>query len=251
MKFSLKNSFSALMASLLLSSSAMAGDMEITRPYVLYYLDGGKPSSVFKTDSSFHLSKGPHQVVIRFEGAYRDGGDTRLISSEPVVINIDVPSEEKNYKVKFKYPRSYAKAQEYVKHPTVYIVDENEQVVDAEIFVLPPRDGLQIGRDYLREIKDLGKEYKGVPGTATEKRVLVDNANAATIEQQSQLDITESVAEASKATPAPVVVTKEEVKTATENLSKSREAALNRLKKMYEDADPAVQKEFRVWLVTK
>lgn len=250
MNFSLKKLFTAFAGGVLFCSSAAAGNLEIGRPYVLYYLDGGKPGSVFKTDSSVYLSKGAHQVVIRFEGAYRDAGDTKLISSEPVVINMQVPSEETNYKLKFKYPRSYAKAQEYVKHPTVYIEDDSGATVDAEIFVLPHRDGLQIGRDYLREIKDLGKEYKGDPGSGHEKRVLVDNANAATVATQAKLDITETVASETAAKPVPAV-TREEVKNAAETMSKSRQQALDRLKKMYEDADPTVQKEFRVWLVTK
>jgi uncharacterized protein YccT (UPF0319 family) len=250
MNFSVKKLLAALAGGILLSGSAFAGNLEIGRPYVLYYLDGGKPGSVFKTDSSVFLSKGAHQVVIRFEGAYRDAGDTKLISSEPVVINMQVPSDETNYKLMFKYPRSYAKAQEYVKHPTVYIVDDSGATVDAEIFVLPHRDGLQIGRDYLREIKELGKEYKGDPENGTEKRVLVDNANAATVGTQAKLDITDSVVSDSAAKPAPAV-TREEVKSAAESLNKSRQQTLERLKKMYEEADPNVQKEFRVWLVTK
>ncbi|MBQ8707378.1 MAG: DUF2057 domain-containing protein [Succinivibrionaceae bacterium] len=246
-----KKLLAAVAGTVMLSNAVWAGELEIPRPYVLYYLDGGKPSSVFKTDSTVTLTQGPHQVVVRFEGAYRDAGDTKLISAEPVVINMNVPSDDKNYKLMFKYPRSYAKAKEYVKHPTVYIVDEKGDTVDAEIFVLPHRDGLQIGRDYLREIKDLGKEYKGVPGTSTEKRVLVDNANAATVASQAKLDITETVAAETAAKPAAASVTPEQVKSASESLSKQRQAALENLKRIYENADPAVQKEFRVWLVTK
>ncbi len=238
------------LAAVAASSAAAGGELEIARPYVLYYLDGDKPASVFRTDSSVTLTQGPHQVVIRFEGAYRDAGDTRLISSEPVVINLDVPSDDKKYQLQFKYPRTYAKAQEYVKHPTVYITDETGATVDAEIFVLPHRDGLQIGRDYLREIKELGKEYKGIPGTPSEKRVLVENANAATVAQQAQLDITDSVA-AENRRSVPTSVTPEDVRSASESMSKNRQKALTRLKKAYEEADPAVQKEFRIWLVTK
>lgn len=238
----------AIALGLIVSGSALALDLSIPRPYVVYYLDGGKASSSFSNTKTLNLSDGPHQVVVRFEGAYRVGGDTKLISSEPIVINFHADSNIDKAFLKFDYPRTIPKAEAYVKNPTIAIVDDKGTPIDAEIFVLPHRDGLQIGRDYLREIKELGKEYKGEPGTVTEKKVLVANANAATVDQQKTLDITDDV----KASQQTVVVQKvPEASSSQQKTVKSGSATLSKLQELYNNADEETQKAFRIWLVTK
>ncbi len=240
---------------LIATSSVQALDLSIPRPYVVYYLDGGKASTSFSSTNTLNLVEGPHQVVVRFEGAYRDGGDTKLISSEPIVINFNADDKVSKATLKFEYPRTIAKAEKYVKNPTISIVDANDQPLDAEIFVLPHRDGLQIGRDYLKEIKELGKEYKGTPGTVTEKRVLVANANAATINDQKTLDLTDDVNAATTKTVVivekPEAVTTDLQNTNKNEVNKSNAATLSKLQELYNAADPETQKAFRVWLVTK
>lgn len=238
---------SLLSLGLIYANSVQATNLNIPRPYVLYYVDGNKASTSFSGTNTLNLIDGPHQVVVRFEGAYRDGGDTKLISSEPIVINFNANAKTSEAFLKFNYPRTISKAEVYVKHPTISIEDANGQPIDAEIFVLPHKDGLQIGRDYLREIKDLGKEYKGVPGTATEKRVIVANANAATADKQATLDLTDDIADTQNNK-----INEEAKKVTTDKVTnKINNATLSKLQALYENADEETQRAFRVWLVTK
>lgn len=239
----------------MLSANVWASDFLIKRPYVLYYVDGEKTSFSFVKDSSkFNLNEGSHQVVVRFEGAYRDGRETRIVTSEPVVINFYVTDPSVDYTLDFKYPRNYDKANDYVKNPVVTLVKSTgEAVTDAEIFVLPHKPGLQIGRDYLREIAELGKAYKSAD--PAKNIVTVANANSATVAQQKTFDIDTSNVDPNTLEVATVpVTTSAEVQQLTKASTAANDVAnpkLEALKKAYLNADPETQKLFKIWMVTK
>lgn len=229
----------------ILSSSVFASNLDIKRPYVLYYLDGQKSTSSFLKDSSnLTLTKGNHQVVIRFEGAYRDGKETRIVTSEPIVINFNVDNSDTNYEINFEYPRNYKYATKYVENPTITLQTTSGQPIEnAEIFVLPHKDGLQIGRDYLREIQDLGKGYVNPNGEPS--KVVVANANAATIDIQKTFSIEK---------PTNNIQTKTvSTELSSQNITNKNSITnveLEQLKEIYNKASPDVQKQFKIWIVT-
>lgn len=239
---SINHIFAAAAAAGIFASGAAFADatFQLERPYVFQYLDGGKmPGSFFSSSSEITLAPGPHQVVIRFEGGYRESGDTRIVTSEPVVINLNVSENDKLFKIDFVYPRNYKKAQEYVKKPIIGIKDAQGQTVDAEIFVLPHRDGLQLGRDYLREIKDLGKEFKKADGSSNSVELV--NVNSATADEQATI-VVEKKAEEQVSAAAKSETAKEIGADADK---------LKQLKELYNSMDKDTKKAFRIWVVSE
>ena len=239
----------AVAAANFISAPLWASNFSIPRPFVLYYVDGAKTSFSFIKDSSkFELGAGSHQVVVRFEGAYRDSHETRIVTSEPVVINFNIEDPSVDYSLNFKYPRNFDKAEAYASNPVVTLVtSDGNAVTDAEIFVLPHKPGLQIGRDYLREIADLGKAYQS--GNPEDSKVLVANANGATLDTQKTIEIDTSAAQnTASAATATVAAAPQTVKQTVQ--SKAAPAALENLKKAFRAADPETQKLFKIWIVT-
>ena len=239
----------------LVSAPVSASSFSIKRPYVLYYIDGAKTSFFFFFYSSkFDLSQGEHQVVVRFEGAFRDGRETRIVTSEPVVINFSIDDPSVDYVLDFKYPRNYDKATEYAANPVVTLLtSDGKAVSDAEIFVLPHKPGLQIGRDYLREIDELGKGFHSE--NSPNNTVLVANANGATLDTQKTIelekkDVSRVVTEKAKVEPTTVADVEKLNKTSQDARS-AVNPKLEKLKKAYLEADPETQKLFKVWMVTR
>lgn len=153
---------------LLFAMGAMAvSSIDIPHPYVVYLLDG-KPvqNDLFSSRSSLKLAPGPHQLVIRFEGTFKEQSESRLISGEPVVINL-TNKQDQQLAIEFTYPRSYQAAEQYLKQQKLRIIDKQAgHNVEADYFVMPKKEGLQIGRNYQEELLAMGKAF-AQPAAAT------------------------------------------------------------------------------------
>ncbi len=196
-----------------------AATLAIPHPYVIYLLDG-QPVKSEQLSSKNHLSlaKGEHQLVIRFEGSFRDQGENRLISGEPVVYSLSLQGDE-SLALEFSYPRDYRAAEQFLKNQQLKLIDtKSGKLVNADYFVMPKKEGLQIGRNYQEELQAMGKAF-GLPQGAA----VVATAAAAT------------------ASASPVNAT------TPNNQSQSMEM----LKYWYLQADSKTRKEFQHWIISQ
>jgi len=217
-------SFKALMAllmGLLFSHALLAANvsLQIHRPYVVHMLDG----AAFKRDllsrtSELHLAPGDHQLVLRFEASYRAGGESRVISGDPLVINFRA-DDNHPLLLDFAAPRSYAEAEHFLEQQPVRLINlATRRPWPAEIFIMPKREGLQIGRNYQAELVALGKAFG----------------------QQSQAQPGTSAPPSTE--PAP---------TKNPPLNDNNAQALEMLKYWYNRADPQTRKAFQHWIISQ
>jgi len=211
----------ALLMGLLFSHALFAanGSLQIPRPYVIHMLDGAP----FKRDllsrtRELHLAPGEHQLVLRFEGSYSGRGESRLISGEPLVINFQA-SDNTALRLDFAYPHSYPEAERFLERQPVRLINlATRRPWPAEIFVMPKREGLQIGRNYQAELVALGKAFG----------------------QQSQARPGTSAPPSTEAAPAT-----------NPPLNDNNAQALEMLKYWYNRADPQTRKVFQHWIISQ
>lgn len=142
-------------------STASAATLEIPQPYTLQLLDGQSANtSMLTSDRKLNLSAGEHQVVVQFEGTFRDQSDNRLIRVEPVVINLNLKDTDA-LALRFTYPRNFDAAERYLATQPLTIVEQPAGTpAKVDFFVLPKKEGLQIGRDYQQELTAMGKAFR-------------------------------------------------------------------------------------------
>ncbi len=182
-----------LLAGLVFSHAlfAASSSLQIPRPYVIHLLDGRAVSvNRLTAPRQLELTPGEHQLVLRFEASYRERGESRLISGEPLVITLRA-AEAGALRLDFKAPRSYDEAQHFLERQPVRLLDlKSQRPWPAQIFVLPKQAGLQIGRDYQAELLTLGKAFgqpapqpsshpSGAPGADAPPQVPPLNGNNA------------------------------------------------------------------------
>ena len=188
--------------------------LAIPQPYIVYLLDGKAVKNELLDDKqSLPLAKGKHQLVIRFEGSFRDQGENRLISGEPVVYSLDIAGNE-SLALEFTYPRDYRAAEQYLKNQQLKLVDtKTGKEVKADYFVMPKKEGLQIGRNYQEELESMGKAFA------------------------------QSAASVPVATAAAAA-------TATNGLT-GQDQSLEMLKYWYLKADSKTRKDFQHWIISQ
>ncbi len=188
----------------------------VPRPYATYLVDG---KSYKANDSEIKLSEGEHQLVIRFEGNYSTHRSIELVSGEPLVINFKTNGQEH---LTFDLPllREAPQARAFLKTQRLQLIDHNSKAVKtADIFELPKKEGLQIGRDYQEELLALGKAF-----------------------QQPDINDDGSVSVNGKSGP----VNLKDAVSGDKNLQ-----SLEMLKYWYNRADPQARKAFQHWIITQ
>lgn len=205
-----------------LYSMAYAATVEIPRPYVVYLQDGkSATSSALNAERKINLSAGAHQLVIRFEGSFKDQSDTRLLSGEPVVINLNLKGDEA-LAIKFTYPRNYTAAEHFIAQQKLTFIDTKTGTpVAIDHFVMPKKDGLQIGRDYQAELLAMGKGFQQVP------------------------------AEVALATTAAVAAAVPDAKSNAQGSVDKNVQTLEMLKYWYAQADAETRKNFQHWIISQ
>ena len=190
--------------------------LAIPQPYIVYLLDGKAVKNELLDDKqSLPLAKGKHQLVIRFEGSFRDQGENRLISGEPVVYSLDIAGNE-SLALEFTYPRDYRAAEQYLKNQQLKLVDtKTGKEVKADYFVMPKKEGLQIGRNYQEELESMGKAFAQSAASVP----VATTAAAATV-------------------------------TATNGLT-GQDLSLEMLKYWYLKADSKTRKDFQHWIISQ
>ena len=206
-----------------LSSFAFAATIEIPRPYVVYLQDGKTAkTNALNSERKVNLSAGAHQLVIRFEGSFKDQSDTRLLSGEPVVVNLDLKGDE-TLAIKFAYPRNYTAAEHFIAQQKLTFIDTKTGApVAIDHFVMPKKDGLQIGRDYQAELVAMGKGFQQVP---------------------AEVALATTVAVAATAVP--------DAKNNAQTSVDKNVQTLEMLKYWYAQADAETRKNFQHWIISQ
>ncbi len=211
----LSRSFAAL--ALFTSVSAIADTtVAVPRPYATYLVDG---KSYKGNGSDIRLAAGEHQLVIRFEGNYSKRDSIDIVSGEPLVVNFKTDGKEQ---LTFDLPllRESIQAKNFLKDQKLHLIDKNTKAVkDADIFQLPKKEGLQIGRDYQEELLALGKAFQ--------QPVINEDGTISVNGQAQKADLTNTVS-------------------GSKNLQ-----ALEMLKYWYNRADPQTRKAFQHWVITQ
>jgi len=198
--------------------TAALADTTVTvpRPYATYLVDG---KSYKANDGDVKLSAGEHQLVIRFEGNYSKKDSIDLVSGEPLVINFKTDGQEH---LTFDLPllKEAPQARAFLKTQKLQLIDRNSKAVKtANIFELPKKEGLQIGRDYQEELLALGKAFQqpviNEDGSMSVNGIAAQTTNSAVV-------------------------------TGNKNLQ-----SLEMLKYWYNRADPQARKAFQHWIITQ
>ncbi|HCE1775208.1 TPA: DUF2057 domain-containing protein [Vibrio parahaemolyticus] len=113
----------------------------------------------FASEKTLTLPDGVNQVVFRYAPYFNQGNDRLSVESEAIVARFDTANAELTIEVP-KY-RNMRDAEENIKDLDWKLVDGSGKAVavDQDKLIKP---GMQIGRDYVREIED----YNRAGGTA-------------------------------------------------------------------------------------
>nr|WP_321269338.1 DUF2057 domain-containing protein [uncultured Tolumonas sp.] len=198
--------------------TAVLADTTVTipRPYATYLVDG---KSYKENDADIKLSAGEHQLVIRFEGNYSSHRSIELVSGEPLVINFKTDGQEH---LTFDLPllKEVPQAKAFLKTQKLQLIDRNSKAVkSADIFELPKKEGLQIGRDYQEELLALGKAFQ--------QPVINDDGSISVNGTNQPVNMKDAVSSG-------------------KNLQ-----SLEMLKYWYNRADPQTRKAFQHWVITQ
>lgn len=198
--------------------TAALADTTVTvpRPYATYLVDG---KSYKANDADIKLSAGDHQLVIRFEGNYSKRENIDMVTGEPLVINFTSNGKEE---LTFDLPiiRESYMAKDFLKKQKIHLIDKNTKTIKkANIFELPKKEGLQIGRDYQEELLALGKAFQ--------QPVINDDGSISVNGTSQPVNMKEAVS-------------------GDKNLQ-----SLEMLKYWYNRADPQARKAFQHWLITQ
>lgn len=188
----------------------------VPRPYATYLVDG---KSYKANDADVKLPAGEHQLVIRFEGNYSKKNSIDLVSGEPLVINFKTDGQEQ---LTFALPqlREASQARSFLKQQKLQLIDRNSKAVKTiDIFELPKKEGLQIGRDYQEELLALGKAFQ---------QPLINEDGSISVNGNSQQSAANTSISGNK------------------NLQ-----SLEMLKYWYNRADPQARKAFQHWIITQ
>ncbi len=188
----------------------------VPRPYATYLVDG---KSYKANDADIKLPAGEHQLVIRFEGNYSKRENIDMVSGEPLVINFATNGKEV---LTFDLPvmRESYMAKDFLKKQKLHLIDKNTKVMKkADIFELPKKEGLQIGRDYQEELLALGKAFQ--------QPVINDDGSVSVNGKSQPINMKDAVS-------------------GSKNLQ-----SLEMLKYWYNRADPQARKAFQHWIITQ
>lgn len=198
--------------------TAALADTTVTvpRPYATYLVDG---KSYKANDADIKLSAGDHQLVIRFEGNYSKRENIDMVTGEPLVVNFTSNGKEE---LTFDLPiiRESYMAKDFLKKQKIHLIDKNTKTIKkADIFELPKKEGLQIGRDYQEELLALGKAFQ--------QPVINDDGSISVNGTSQPVNMKDAVS-------------------GDKNLQ-----SLEMLKYWYNRADPQARKAFQHWVITQ
>ena len=222
------------------SFSTHAATFEVPRNFEIMYVDLKSPGNFggdFKTD----VDEGKRQVVVRFNQRIGGGSNAEQFQSEPMIIEIDV---EQDAEIMLEAPYFFRNndAAAFAKKPEITLVNEaSDAKLDYEVHILPKQSGVQMLRDYKREIRDFSATYKtpvvDTPTPASE--------TVAATEELEMLKFWYNKADASTRKDMRIWMVDHS------HLAKTESTAFEMLGFWFEKASKSDQKAFQIWLLNE
>ena len=228
-------------AAAILPLCAEAAEFEIPDPFTLVMVDSDDRDPAVKSGATtVTLPAGPHQLVMRVEGTFRYHTDSRYLAGQPVVVNFNA-EENDRLTLSFRFPKSFDKIERFAYKPDVKLVHADGTPKEGEIFVLNSRNGVQIGRDFQKELEDAGKAFKVHTPEETSKatvKMIQSDSSAAPVAAAGTAAVAAPATSAAAAAPksAPSV---------------SAKGAMETLQKAYLSLSPEDRKNFLHWVISQ
>lgn len=256
-----------------LPCASQAATFKAPKNYSVVIVDGQKTESYFSNTKEIELKPGQHQIVVKFKGSFRNGGDSLVASgSNPIVINIPKTKDSDNFSFTYRRISDYQDAVNFTDNQVITITNNGEAISKetASYFILKSEKGFQLDRDFAAELQSLNLLYISEENNQkiqkTEQnlsncrdsnyvncpnQVTAPIANAVTSTKESATTVT---AAATVAT-APVVAATESASNVatTPKANQTTNTQVNQqmldgLKSIYNSADPETRKAFKAWV---
>lgn len=151
------HSLAALIALSLSAHGMAAVTIDVPETVKILAVNQDKPElagGLFSATKTLTLPDGENQVVFRYSPYFDRGGDRDIIDSRATIATFNASNQE----LQFDLPRyrNAADARSKINTMEWQFVDEAGQSVDVKEDQLI-KDGMQIGRDYVREIEDYNR----------------------------------------------------------------------------------------------
>ncbi|SBS33641.1 hypothetical protein MAQ5080_02634 [Marinomonas aquimarina] len=233
---------SVVMGMLLATSSlpAFAASFEVPRNFEIMYLNLEDPGR-FGGDFETEVAAGEHQFVVRFNQRVGGGSNAEQFQSEPFIIDIKLAEDAE---IVLQAPYFFRKndAAKFAKQPEFSLLNKTTDAKpDYEVRMLPKQSGVQIMRDYKREVKDF---------TATYKQPVVDSpvpaaASATATEELEMLKFWYNKADASTRKDIRIWMVD------SSHQAKAPSTAYDMLGFWFNKASKEDQKAFQIWLLNE
>ncbi|MFM2482705.1 DUF2057 family protein [Celerinatantimonas sp. YJH-8] len=237
------NNKAILLGSLLMGATtalpAMAASFKVPSNYEIMYVDLEDTSAIggsYKAD----VNKGHHQFVVRFNQFIHHKDDGVRYTSEPIIIDLKVASDDEQIQLKAPIFYNASQAKQYAQAPEFSIVDQNNNKVEFHQRTLPFKKGFQLTRDIPKEIRLLeGKVADGYDAPLPPPKS-IDTSNEY---QMLKFWYNKSDDATRKATRIWMIDSTQEPADADKN------QAFTMIKFWFKKADAAQRKAFQVWLL--
>lgn len=243
---------SLTIATFIFTLNAEAATFKTPKNYSILIVDGQKVGGTFSQTTSYELSKGQHQVVVFFKGAFKNGKDQLIHSAtDPIVINM--PHVQDSDKITFTFPRvvTYDQAQNYSDKQKIDITinEEPAKKEDASYFILKSDKGFQLDRDFLADLQSLNLLYVSEENN---QKIIAKDDTLTKCRDSGFTNCPDSV----KAPVSTAVVAKKPqaqantVTAPSQANTKINTQMLDGMKAIYNSADKDTQTAFKEWLNT-
>ena len=231
----------------LLSTQAFAATFTMPDYFEMMYVDR-EDAVLINKQNQVEVSPGMHEVVIRyFQVMEGNDGDNDFFRSQPIIVDLTVTNET-NLKLTAKEPESERQAERYLEKPSFMIVNERGEQASYQSEQLPLKQGLQLSRNYLREVED----FKGK--LARDNKVAALEAQLVEAKQEVNAIPVDTTALETLKTLYKVVDT--DTQTAfkiwiidSSMMAKEETEKLNILKQHYNKLNVEEQKQMQVWMI--
>lgn len=231
----------------ILSTQAFAATFTFPDYFEMMYVDR-EDAQLINKQNQVEVSPGMHEIVVRyFQSIEGNDGDHDFYRSQPIIVDLTVTNET-NLKLVAKEPNSARQADRYSENPSFTIVNERDEPAHYQSEPLPIKQGFQLGRNYLREIKD----FKGELNTADQ----IASLEAKLAKAKQAVNSTQIDTSALETLKTLYKVVDTETQTAFKiwiidpTLSAKEETEkLNILKQHYNKLSVTEQKQMQVWMI--
>lgn len=193
----MKKTIQLLAALTLLNSATALADVTLNIPdnVELLVANQARPhisGGFFSSERHIILPDGENQIVFRYNPYFTQGSDRNVVEGDAILATFSADNQTVNFDLP-KY-KSEQDAQKRIHGMEWQLVTEENQPIEVKQAVLV-KEGLQIGRDYVREADD----YNRTGGVAALTTAMLTSANEATQQGSQHINKTTNAVDATTA----------------------------------------------------